>query len=91
MPHPRQEAPMTDFKHGAGAPLSEREAELREDFAYVDEDGDGLLQVDEFIHFMDELGAEMSDEECRIGFAEIDSDRDGAIQFREFLDWWTAP
>ncbi|HEU0225912.1 MAG TPA: EF-hand domain-containing protein [Steroidobacteraceae bacterium] len=80
-----------DRKQSAAAPEPEREAELREDFAYVDEDGDGLLQVDEFIRFMDELGAEMSDEECRIGFAEIDSDRDGAIQFREFLDWWTTP
>ncbi|HXV40434.1 MAG TPA: EF-hand domain-containing protein [Steroidobacteraceae bacterium] len=82
---------MADRKHDAGAPVSEREAELREDFAYVDEDGDGLLQVGEFIRFMDELGAEMSDEDCRIGFEEIDSDRDGVIEFREFLDWWTMP
>ena len=78
-------------KPGAAAPVSEREAELREDFAYVDEDGDGLLQVGEFIRFMDALGAEMSDEECRIGFEEIDSDRDGVIEFREFLEWWTTP
>jgi len=80
-----------DHRRMAAAPASEKEAELREDFASVDEDGDGLLQVGEFIRFMDDLGAEMSDEECRIGFAEIDSDHDGVIEFREFLEWWTAP
>ncbi|MBX3703525.1 MAG: EF-hand domain-containing protein [Steroidobacteraceae bacterium] len=81
---------MNDPERG-GAPLAEREAELREDFAYFDDDGDGLLQVDEFIRFLDGLGAGMSNEECRIGFAEIDTDRDGVIQFEEFLNWWTAP
>jgi calmodulin len=74
-----------------GAPTEEREAELREDFAYFDEDADGLLQVDEFVRFLDGLGAEMTDEESRIGFAEIDTDRDGVIEFGEFLDWWTSP
>ena len=68
----------------------ERRAELQDDFEYCDEDGDGLMQFDEFEHFMDGLGADMSSEECRIGFTEIDSNRDGRIEFREFMDWWTA-
>ncbi len=78
-------------KKNAGAPVLEKEAELREDFEYFDDDGDGLLQADEFVRFLEGLGAEMSDEECRIGFAEIDSDHDGVIEFREFMDWWTSP
>jgi calmodulin len=68
----------------------EKTAELLEDFAYFDQDQDGLMQFDEFEQFMDGIGADMTLEECRIGFAEIDSDRDGAIEFEEFLEWWTS-
>lgn len=70
---------------------AERRAELREDFEFCDDDGDGLIQFGEFVEFMDALGAEMTGEECRIGFTEIDSNGDGRIQFQEFLAWWTAP
>jgi Ca2+-binding EF-hand superfamily protein len=69
----------------------EKRAELREDFEYLDDDQDGLMQFDEFVKFMDGLGAEMTSEECRIGFREIDSNRDGRIEFGEFLSWWTTP
>jgi Ca2+-binding EF-hand superfamily protein len=73
-------------------PLSpEKREELREDFEYLDDDGDGLMQFDEFVRFMDGLGAEMTSEECRIGFHEIDTNRDGRIEFGEFLSWWTSP
>lgn len=75
----------------ATIPLQEKSAELREDFEYFDDDGDGLLQFSEFVSFLDGLGAEMLDEECRIGFAEIDTDHDGMIEFDEFLSWWTSP
>ena len=68
----------------------ERRAELLEDFEFCDEDGDGFMQFDEFVQFMDGLGADMRGEECRVGFAEIDSNDDGRIGFQEFLDWWTA-
>jgi Ca2+-binding EF-hand superfamily protein len=72
-------------------PSGERMSELREDFEQLDEDHDGLMEFGEFVHFMDGLGADMTNEECRVGFAEIDSNRDGRIEFREFLDWWTSP
>ena len=68
----------------------ERRAELREDFDSCDDDADGLMEFDEFVGFMDGLGADMTSDECRIGFAEIDANRDGLIQFQEFLDWWTG-
>lgn len=68
----------------------ERRAELLDDFESCDGDGDGFMQFDEFVQFLDGLGADMSGEESRIGFAEIDSNRDGRIGFQEFLDWWTA-
>jgi Ca2+-binding EF-hand superfamily protein len=82
---------MRDLDQTAELPVAEREEELREDFAYFDDDGDGKLQADEFVRFLDGVGADMSDEECRIGFAAIDTDRDGVIEFGEFLDWWTSP
>jgi Ca2+-binding EF-hand superfamily protein len=69
---------------------SEAHAELREDFDEFDIDGDGRLEFDEFLEFMDGLGADMSNEECRIGFAEIDTDRDGVIEFDEFVAWWRS-
>jgi len=77
---------------GTSAPplTSEALAELREDFDQFDNDGDGLLEFDEFLEFMDGLGADMSNEECRIGFAEIDTDRDGVIEFDEFIEWWRS-
>lgn len=74
----------------APAQLRERMAELREDFEYFDQDRDGLLQIDEFVRFLDGVGAEMSDDESRAGFAAIDADRDGVIEFWEFLDWWQS-
>jgi Ca2+-binding EF-hand superfamily protein len=74
-----------------GALSAEKREELREDFEYLDEDQDGLMQFDEFVRFMDGLGADMTGEECRIGFHEIDSNRDGRIEFGEFLSWWTSP
>lgn len=82
---------MPDIDQTAELPVAERTEELREDFAYFDDDGDGKLQVGEFVRFLDGVGADMSDEECRIGFAAIDTDRDGVIEFGEFLEWWTSP
>lgn len=79
-----------DIEQTADLPVPEKAEELFEDFAYFDEDRDGLLQPDEFVRFLDGIGAEMTDEECRIGFAEIDTDRDGVIEFGEFMDWWTS-
>jgi calmodulin len=80
-----------DSEADAMTPMQEKMAELREDFEYFDDDGDGLMQFSEFTSLMDGLGAEMSAEECQVGFAEIDSDHDGAIQFEEFRNWWTSP
>jgi calmodulin len=65
-------------------------AELHEDFDDFDRDGDGLLQFNEFVCFLDGLEADMTEKECHIGFAEIDSDHDGVIEFGEFVEWWRS-
>jgi len=68
----------------------EQLGELREDFAYNDQDANGRLSFDEFRTLLEDLEAGISEEEARIGFEEIDTDRDGAIEFDEFVAWWTA-
>lgn len=62
--------------------------ELREAFEYNDRDGDGRIELEEFILMLDELEAGMSDREARTGFNEIDSNDDGLIDLREFVAWW---
>ena len=66
-------------------------ARLREDFRYFDRNRDGLMEFDEFTHFLQSLDADMSPEDLRIGFTEIDTDHDGVIEFEEFVDWWGTP
>ena len=69
--------------------LSEEQLdELRESFDYNDRDGDGRIQLDEFVVILDELEAEMSEEEAQTGFKDIDSNDDGLIDFAEFCAWW---
>ena len=72
-------------------PITLREEEgreLRESFDYNDRNGDGRIEVDEFVNMLEELEAGVSEEEARIGFRELDTHRDGSIAFDEFVDWW---
>jgi Ca2+-binding EF-hand superfamily protein len=69
----------------------ERREELQESFEYNDVDGDGKIELDEFVRMMQELRAEVSNREARLGFGEIDTNDDGLIDFDEFVAWWTEP
>ena len=69
---------------------SEALAELREDFDEFDIDGDGRLEFDEFLEFMDGLGADMSNFFNGTATTEIYTDRDGVIGFDEFVAWWRS-
>lgn len=68
--------------------MEEEEDELRELFDACDTNGNGTLQLSEFVRFIGNVEAGMNEQECRIGFREIDSDRDGRIDFGEFISWW---
>jgi calmodulin len=63
--------------------------ELRETFEYNDADGDGRIEMDEFIVMLQALEAHTTLEEARIGFDEIDTNGDGKIDFDEFVAWWS--
>jgi calmodulin/calcium-binding protein CML/plastin-2 len=69
-------------------PSEEQLEELRETFDYNDRDEDGRIELDEFIDMLDELEADMSDEEAKVGFQDIDTNDDGLIDFKEFVAWW---
>lgn len=65
-------------------------AELREGFDLADLNGDGRLELDEFIAFASDLIEGSTRQELRIGFAEIDRNHNGTIDFDEFAAWWTG-
>jgi calmodulin len=69
-------------------PTAEQLEELRETFEYNDRDEDGRIEPEEFVQMLDELGAEMSEQEAKIGFRDIDKNDDGLIDFDEFVAWW---
>jgi Ca2+-binding EF-hand superfamily protein len=62
--------------------------EVREAFDYNDRDEDGLIDLEEFADMLDDLEADMPEEETRAGFREIDTNHDGKIDFDEFAAWW---
>jgi calmodulin len=67
----------------------EQREELLETFEYNDVDGDGKIQMDEFVQMLQELEWEISEREAHIGFQDIDTNDDGLIDFEEFVAWWT--
>jgi calmodulin/calcium-binding protein CML/plastin-2 len=69
-------------------PNEEELDELREAFDYNDRDSDGRIQLDEFAAMLDELEADMSQNDVEIGFKDIDTNDDGLIDFTEFVAWW---
>lgn len=62
--------------------------ELREAFQVFDADGNGRIDFEEFVRFMEDLDAGMSELELEIGFSEVDIDGTGFIDFDEFIAWW---
>ena len=63
--------------------------ELRESFEYNDSNGDGRIELNEFLSMLDALETGIDRDEAGIGFREIDTDHDGVISFPEFVDWWS--
>lgn len=66
--------------------MGARQAELRECFALIDEDGSGAIDVDEMRTAFSFLGVAMSQKEVEEMFAEVDEDGSGEIEFDEFIE-----
>jgi Ca2+-binding EF-hand superfamily protein len=61
------------------------EGEIRADFDAFDENGDGLVSIEELLTLMDRIGEQMSREEAADALRRADTDRDGQLSFEEFV------
>ena len=63
------------------------EAEIRDMFNTIDEDGSGTLESDEIAMLAVELGNPMTDDEVAEAMEEMDADGGGDVDWEEFLFW----
>lgn len=69
--------------------LSEQKvAEIRNDFAFFDRDGNGQIDLSEFVEMLTVLSPKTKVSVVEEGFKLIDTNDDGFIDFDEFLEWW---
>ncbi|MDP4651966.1 MAG: EF-hand domain-containing protein [Haliea sp.] len=64
------------------------EQELRENFDHFDSNGDGKIELAEFVALLEGLDALAVGEDPKIGFQAIDSDGSGVVEFDEFATWF---
>lgn len=67
---------------------AEKIAEIQKDFSFFDRDGNGQIDLPEFIELLTVLSPKTKVSSVEDGFALIDSNGDGFIDFEEFLSWW---
>ena len=63
-------------------------ADLREEFAACDADGDGRVGFGEFESLLQSVGSELSAGQRKTEFSRIDADGNGLIDLTEFRRWW---
>ncbi|MFV0277213.1 MAG: EF-hand domain-containing protein [Parahaliea sp.] len=64
--------------------------ELRENFEHFDSDGDGRLELSEFVRLLQALDTKDTDKSAAMGFQAIDSDGSGRVEFDEFVQWFAT-
>jgi calmodulin len=71
------------------SPVDEKKvAEIRKEFDYFDTDGNGQIELKEFIELLTVLSPKTKASHVQEGFSIIDNNNDGYIDFDEFLKWW---
>ncbi len=69
--------------------LSEQQiAEIKSNFDFFDRDGNGRIELAEFIELLTALAPKTKASHVEEGFKLIDTNNNGYIDFTEFLDWW---
>lgn len=63
-------------------------AEIRKEFEFFDKDGNGQIDLHEFIELLTVLSPKTKASHVKEGFSLIDNNNDGFIDFDEFLTWW---
>jgi Ca2+-binding EF-hand superfamily protein len=66
----------------------EKVSEIRSDFAFFDKDGNGQIDLSEFVELLTVLSPKTKVSVVEEGFKLIDTNDDGYIDFEEFLLWW---
>jgi len=70
-------------------PLSQESvAEIKQHFEFFDRDGNGYIDIKEFIELIKAISPKATDDQAVDGFELVDNNQDGLIEFREFLTWW---
>lgn len=62
--------------------------EIRSEFNFFDRDGNGLIELPEFIELLTALSPKTKVSSVEEGFNLIDDNHDGSIDFEEFVHWW---
>lgn len=69
--------------------LSEQQiAEIKSNFDFFDRDGNGRIELAEFIELLTALAPKTKASHVEEGFKLIDTNNNCYIDFTEFLDWW---
>ena len=66
----------------------EKIEEIKKDFTFFDQDGNGQIDLTEFIELLTVISPKTKASHVPEGFKLIDSNNDGYIDFEEFLEWW---
>jgi len=62
--------------------------DIRSEFNFFDRDGNGLIELPEFIELLTVLSPKTKVSSVEEGFNLIDDNHDGSIDFEEFVHWW---
>tara|TARA_R110002126_G_scaffold1441_8_gene8319 strand:- start:34 stop:279 length:246 start_codon:yes stop_codon:yes gene_type:complete len=69
--------------------LSEQQtAAIKTEFDFFDRDGNGQIDITEFIELLTVLAPKTKASHVNEAFNLIDKNNDGNIDFAEFLEWW---
>lgn len=66
----------------------EKIAAIQKDFNFFDRDGNGQIDLQEFIELLTIISPKTKASHVEEGFKLIDENQDGYIDFDEFLAWW---
>ena len=66
----------------------EKIEEIKKDFSFFGRDGNGQIDLTEFIELLTVISPKTKASHVEEGFKLIDENNDGFIDFEEFLEWW---
>lgn len=67
---------------------AEKIAQIKDEFSFFDRDGNGQIDLPEFIELLTVIAPKTKVSHVEVGFKLIDGNDDGYIDFEEFLAWW---